>query len=164
MVNNDTDLAVSHVMTPDTMVAYMEYESEKGASANMMRRFSRAVKCLYETLPEDKTVTRERLLQWRESMDQQKYSAVTVQNYVKYINRYLRFAGCPEICFGRGKSKDIAGQIFGYLTAIEPTGGRDRKDILWKCQCRCGNVVEISATRLLSENTLSCGCLHREHL
>ena len=65
---------------------------------------------------------------------------------------------------GRGRGKDIAGKQFGYLKAIEPTGEKSRKGCYWRCQCKCGREVELPATRLLTGNTLSCGCLSAEHL
>lgn len=89
---------------------------------------------------------------------------MTICNYVKYINRYLDFVGCSEIRFNRGKAKDIAGMTFGNLTAIEPTGAKNRGDIVWKCSCSCGNTIDLPATRLLSGNTSSCGCLQKSHL
>ena len=91
------------------------------------------------------------------------YSAQTELNYVKGINRYLDYMGLSEIRFNRGKAKDIAGKQFGYLTAIEPTGGKHRKDIVWRCRCKCGKEVEYPATRLLLGNTVSCGCLKGAH-
>lgn len=60
----------SHQMTPDLMAAFIEREEEKGASENMIRRLKAAVKMLYDFLPEDKQVTRERLLEWRADMNE----------------------------------------------------------------------------------------------
>jgi len=152
-----------HIMSPDTMASFVVDAKEKQASENMIRRFSAAVKMLYNYLPEDKAVTKERLLSWRKSMEEQGYASITILNYVKYINKYLDYVGASDIRFNRGKGKDISGMTFGYLTALEPTNKRDRKDIVWRCQCKCGNTVELPATRLLVGNTLSCGCLLKEH-
>lgn len=150
-------------MTAENMDAFVTHAKEQDASENMIRRLAGAVKTLFSFLPEDKTLTKERLLSWRKSMEEQGYASITILNYVKYINRYLDYIGASEIRFNRGKGKDISGMTFGYLTALEPTDKRDRKDIVWRCQCKCGNTVELPATRLLVGNTLSCGCLHREH-
>ena len=53
---------------------------------------------------------------------------------------------------------------FGYLTVIRPTGEKDRTDHIWRCVCDCGKELECTAARLLSGNTLSCGCtgVHRK--
>ncbi len=160
---NPTDTELCHCMTPETMRAFLAYETEKGASENMIRRFKGAVQAVYAFLPEDKLLTKAQLLAWRRSMEENHYASPTILNYVKYINRYLNYVGCSAIRFHRGKAKDIANKTFGYLTAIEPIGAKNRGDIVWLCQCQCGNTVELPATRLLLGNTLSCGCLQQKH-
>lgn len=155
---------ISHCMTQTEMDAFIQDETEKGTSKNAIRRFKCVLKVIYDYLPEDKCITKERLLAWRKSMEESGYSSATIEGYVKGINRYLDYVGCPEIRFTRGRAKDIAGITFGYLTAVRPTGAKNRGDIVWLCTCKCGNTVELPATRLLRGNTLSCGCLKGEHL
>lgn len=152
----------SHQMTPNTMTAFIESEINRGVSQNMLRRLKATIKMVYEFLPEDKLLTRERLLEWRADLNEKGYAYQTVQNYVKWINIYLDYAGLSEIRFSRGKGKDISGTEFGYVTAIEPTDRRHRKDVVWLCRCRCGTMLEIPATRLILNNTLSCGCIQKE--
>lgn len=158
------EAAISHCMTPEIMDAFVQYEANSGVSENMIRRFKGTLKVIYGFLPEDKCITKERLLEWRRSMEESGYASITILNYVKYINRYLDFVGCSEIRFSRGKAKDITGMTFGYLTAIEPTGEKDRGDYIWLFECKCGNTVNLPATRALLGNTLSCGCLKGEAL
>ena len=57
----------------------------------------------------------------------------------------------------RGKPKDLSGQQFGQLTAIERVGTK-RSCALWKCVCICGEEVEVTSRDLNSGNTRSCGC------
>jgi hypothetical protein len=60
------------------------------------------------------------------------------------------------------KAKDITGQKFGRLTAIESTPDRDSNGrILWLCNCECGKTKITSVSQLMSLNTRSCGCLLR---
>ena len=62
-----------------------------------------------------------------------------------------------------GKAKDLTGEKFGKLTAIESTGRRNSYGVLiWKCQCDCGNVKEVASKSLMRGITCSCGCLYRE--
>lgn len=155
--------SISHCMTQETMDAFIQSEMNKGASENMIRRFKGTLKVVYDFLPKDKQITKERLLAWRKRMEESGYASITILNYVKYINRYLDHVGCSEIRFNKGRAKDIAGMTFGYLTAIEPTGAKNRGDFVWLFQCKCGNTVELPATRVLIGNTLSCGCLKGAH-
>ena len=152
----------SYVMTSDSLGNYIQHELDRGASKDSIRISKRIITSFFEWLPDDKIVTKERLLEWRQGLKAHGYSSQTELNYVKGINRYLDFMGFSDIRFNRGKPKDIAGKQFGYLTAIEPTDKRDRKDVVWRCVCRCGNEVEYSATRLLTGNTVSCGCLRKD--
>lgn len=155
--------AISHRMTQESMSAFVQHEADKGASENMIRRFKGTLKVMYDFLPEDKCITKERLLEWRKGMEDSRYASITILNYVKYINRYLDYVGCSEIRFNKGRAKDLTGMTFGYLTAIEPTGAKDRGDIVWLFHCKCGNSIELPATRVLLGNTLSCGCLKGAH-
>jgi len=154
----------ANVMTCESIASYVQWEQERGASENALRRCKRYTASLYAWLPEDKVLTRERLLSWRNGLKELGYSSNTELNYVKGINCYLDYIGCSDLRFNRGRAKDIAGMQFGYLTAIEPTGEKNRKNIVWRCRCKCGRVVEYPATQLLTGNNLSCGCLRGDNL
>ena len=153
---------VNLVMTPESMEAFLKSQRDKGVSERAVGRLKTALRMLFEFLPEDKVLTREKLAEWRADMNGKGYAFQTVQNYVKRINLYLDYAGCSELRFRRGKQKDITGMCFGYLTAIEPTEKRERRDVVWLCRCKCGKEVEVPATRLILNNTLSCGCIQKE--
>ena len=159
-----TKVSADFIMTAESIVAYIQYEQSRGATQNALRRFKRFTASLYDWLPEDKSITKDRLLSWRDSLKALGYSSQTEQNYAKGVNRYLKYLGCYELQFKRGRAKDIAGQQFGYLTPIAPTGAKERRDYIWRCKCKCGKEVEYPATRLLTGNTLSCGCLRGENL
>ena len=53
------------------------------------------------------------------------------------------------------------GERYGLLTVIEPTETRIAGKVVWKCQCDCGNMCEVSSNALVSGNTMSCGCLRK---
>lgn len=60
------------------------------------------------------------------------------------------------------KRKDLTGQRFGKLTAVEylsVTTHPDLKRGAWKCVCDCGNTTIVPPYELLSGGTKSCGCL-----
>lgn len=54
------------------------------------------------------------------------------------------------------------GKRYGRLTALEPTEKRSNRAVVWKCQCDCGNTVEVRAPLLQSGQVMSCGCLKSE--
>ena len=61
-----------------------------------------------------------------------------------------------------GRTKDLTGQHFGRLTAIEPTNKRSGSSVVWLCKCDCGNEKGISSNDLRRGSTKSCGCLQKE--
>ena len=67
-----------------------------------------------------------------------------------------------------GKVKDITGQRFGRLVALELVGfktdAKDNKKAVWLCKCDCGNSVKVCGIDLRSGHTKSCGCIHKEGL
>jgi len=62
--------------------------------------------------------------------------------------------------------RDISGQRFGRLTALEFAGykqyTRERKR-MWKCRCDCGKEVTVAYMYLTGGGTKSCGCLVGQH-
>lgn len=59
-----------------------------------------------------------------------------------------------------GKIKDITNMRFGNLIAIKNTGKADKhRNLIWLCQCDCGNTCEVSGNNLRTGHTKSCGCL-----
>lgn len=58
---------------------------------------------------------------------------------------------------------NLTGQKFGRLSVLSYAGQRGRRRTMWKCQCDCGNVVEVEATHLRAGHTKSCGCITKEN-
>jgi hypothetical protein len=58
-----------------------------------------------------------------------------------------------------GNMRDLTGQTFGRLTALEATPERRNGNVGWACRCECGKVVVVASGNLRSGNTKSCGCL-----
>lgn len=80
-----------------------------------------------------------------------------------------------EICTGnlyRGDLKmsramrvrDLTGEPFGRLIAMEQVGFRGKNKRLYRCQCSCGNTKDVDQYSLRSGKTTSCGCKIKELL
>jgi hypothetical protein len=54
---------------------------------------------------------------------------------------------------------DITGQRFGKLTVIKPSEERRNREVIWQCQCDCGNISYVRSACLRRGTTTSCGCL-----
>jgi hypothetical protein len=60
---------------------------------------------------------------------------------------------------------ELVGKKFGRLTVQSRSSVKSNsKSIRWNCQCECGSKVTITGSNLISSNTTSCGCLHRERV
>jgi hypothetical protein len=58
--------------------------------------------------------------------------------------------------------KNITGQRFGRLVAVEPTGLNAHGKTIWLCKCDCGEFARVLGSNLRHGGTRSCGCLIRE--
>lgn len=56
--------------------------------------------------------------------------------------------------------KDLTGQRFDRLVAIERD--KTKKRSYWLCKCDCGNEVSVRSDHLTSGKIKSCKCLHKE--
>lgn len=65
--------------------------------------------------------------------------------------------------------RDLTGQEFGYLTAVQPTEERSRYGVIWLARCRCGNEIKMSASDLSKkpkrpgQMPRSCGCFRKRN-
>lgn len=67
--------------------------------------------------------------------------------------------GCSFEDIPQRQPKDIEGQKFGILTAIECIEKRtSSQGAIWRCTCECGNEIDVAATALMQGGTVSCGC------
>ena len=69
-----------------------------------------------------------------------------------------------EVKIRKERFIDLSGKSFGELTVLELTEKRKRRYCVWRCKCSCGREVEVASEKLLSGNTISCGCRKLKHL
>lgn len=60
--------------------------------------------------------------------------------------------------------KDIVGQRFGRLVALDKESHRVGRRVYWWCRCDCGEIVAVDRSNLLDGSTRSCGCLRSDVL
>lgn len=81
-------------------------------------------------------------------------------------NGHTKSCGCERIKAGHNQGskniKDLTGQKFGFLTVIKDSGERKNHNVVWICQCECGNTVVVSGDNLRRNHTKSCGCQKKE--
>ncbi len=159
-----SDLPQMFMISQEQIETYLRKKADNGVTQTATAKYRTPLLNLFLWLPEEKKITKERLQEWRKSIEDYGYSKSTVQNYVKIVNDYLRSCGYEEFCIQKPLRMNLSGMTFGYLTAITPTEKRRRRDIIWHCTCKCGNEAEVPATMLINGKTTSCGCLNVEIL
>lgn len=58
--------------------------------------------------------------------------------------------------------KDLTGQRFGRLVALEPIRGSRNNPPKYICKCDCGNIVTVRSCHIVSGHTKSCGCYNSD--
>ena len=78
-------------------------------------------------------------------------------------NHKTRSCGCLAM-EARKTFRNIAGQQFGYLTALAPLEKRSKNgSVYWRCRCqRCGKEVDYTEDDLVHGAYRSCGCWKKE--
>ena len=72
--------------------------------------------------------------------------------------------GCSKSPKLGTRNLDLIGKTFGRLTVLYQLEERAKNgNLLWHCQCECGNEIDIQTSSLTSGNTQSCGCLKKDH-
>lgn len=68
-------------------------------------------------------------------------------------------------CSYKGNIKDLTGQRFGNLIvlALDKESMLQRPEnytgAIWICKCDCGNIISVKSQNLITESTISCGCI-----
>ncbi len=142
---------------------YLQSKAEQGISAVTLTKYRAPLKELLQWL-DGEAATAQKLKDWRKALEVYGYSKITIQKKVTVVNDFLRCMGRQELCIPKPQINELIGRSFGYLTVLEATEKRYRKDIIWRCRCKCGRETEVPTSLLLSGNTTSCGCLNTEIL
>lgn len=64
--------------------------------------------------------------------------------------------------YGKCVTRDLTGQRFGRLIALEKAERSPTGNIRWKCICDCGNTTIVQTSNLTNGHIRSCGCLSKE--
>ncbi len=151
-------------LTEEDIEKYLADKMADGLKPTAAAKYRSHLQHLCKWLNGDKPLTKELLLQWRAELETFGYSNFTVERYVTDVNLYTKYRGRPDLNIKKTVAYDLKGKTFGYLTVLEMTGKKSRKDNIWLCRCKCGKEIEVAAGLLARGNTTSCGCLNLDIL
>lgn len=55
----------------------------------------------------------------------------------------------------------LVGKTFGQLKVLERTDKRYHSQIIWRCKCSCGSIIEVGGGHLKDGTKKSCGCFNQ---
>ena len=85
----------------------------------------------------------------------------TLASSCSLIHGIKKSCGCLQ---KMSRRRDLTGQMFGWLKALEPTDKTVNHHVIWKFECtRCGNICEFSTGNVLWDGRKSCGCLDKDN-
>lgn len=69
-------------------------------------------------------------------------------------------SGCEnrDANMAQGIFRDLTGQRFGNLTAVEHVGSDKHRNALWRCVCDCGREHVVASRALVNGHVKTCGC------
>lgn len=82
-----------------------EWEA-KGRSAETLNKYRYALELLYQALPEDKTIRRGTLAEWKDELLEGGYSNATVNVFLAAYDSFLSFMDCREYQLAERMAKD----------------------------------------------------------
>lgn len=85
------------------------------------------------------------------------------------VSGHSKSCGCYKTeVLSEIKSIDLVGRTFGYLTVLEKIDNENSKtgkrQVLWKCLCKCGNYTNVPSDKLTGGITKSCGCYRTKRI
>ena len=85
-------------------------------------------------------------------------TVVTTNNF---LMKHIQSCGCYNLeALTARRKAELTGRRFGNVVALECVGQNQFKNYLWRCLCDCGNEFTVPASRLITGETQSCGCVH----
>lgn len=84
----------------------------------------------------------------------------TIVEKANLTSGHTKSCGCYKTDTNK---KNLIGQKFGRLTVLKDSGQRDNeRQVMWECECECGNIILVPTRRLTYGTTKSCGCYHKD--
>lgn len=70
-----------------------------------------------------------------------------------------RCKSCHGLRDATSNAKDLRGNKFGHLVAVQPIGRSKNRTVIWECSCCCGGEAFVHSADLTRGQTRSCGHL-----
>lgn len=89
---------------------------------------------------------------------------IKLVNQCNLLSDLSRSCGCLRSEFASTKKIDLVGKKFNRLLVIDECVDKKCTEAVWNCECECGNITKVKASKLKNGSTKSCGCYTRERI
>ena len=91
------DRADQLILSYERIEAFLAWQRERHRAESTIERYRTDLEKLYAWLPEDKNLTRERLTEWKETMQRKGIAVRTINTRLSAANSFLAFAGRRDL-------------------------------------------------------------------
>ena len=91
------ECAENLILYPQQIKAFFSWQRDNKRTKSTLERYQKDLEILYDWLPKDKALTRERLIEWKESMLRQGLSASTINTRLSAVNTFVAFEGRRDL-------------------------------------------------------------------
>ena len=129
-------------MTEESVKAFLAAEGNPKTARITKSRLMK----LYRYLQPEGELTGKHLQAWVRQLEACGHTEQTVDACRRTANRYLAFAGRPDLRQGKGMRADLSGKVFGDLT-VEGLKETRRRCRIWQCRCSCGKQMNLPTAK-----------------
>lgn len=143
---------------------YERYLKEEEKSAATIEKYMRDVKALYEFLPEEKEVTKELLVDFKQGLIEKGYKTTSINSMLVAVNRFLDYINTPNY---KIKLFKIQKKIFcdegkeltkkEYDRLLSTAKANDDEKLCMLIQAICGTGIRVSEHRYITVEALNIG-------
>lgn len=143
---------------------YERYLKEEEKSAATIEKYMRDVKALYEFLPEEKEVTKELLVDFKQGLIEKGYKTTSVNSMLVAVNRFLSYINTPHL---KIKLFKIQKKIFcdegreltkkEYDRLLQTAKADNNEKLFMLIQAICATGIRVSEHQYITVEALNSG-------
>lgn len=152
-----------HDLRYEMLCDYEKYLYEEERSAATTEKYMRDIQAFMSFLA-SRSVTKERVLEWKEALLSSGLTPVTVNSKLSAVNGLFRFLGWEDCRVKflkiqrrifRDRSKELTREEYLRLVETARTSGRERLELLMEAICSTG--IRVSEVRYLTVEAVQAG-------
>lgn len=148
-------------LTKKMIRKYEKYLIDEEKSTATIEKYMRDITAFYENLPEEKLISKESLLMFKEHLHEKKYKITSINSILVAVNGFLTFVNRPELKLKLHKiqrnvfyneSKELTKLEYRRLLKSAKANGKERLYILLQTICATG--IRVSEHRYITVESL----------